>query len=88
MVYPLLPAECSANKSTSYSDAAEAAERISRVLSRVKLIFLLRYPVERAFSQIICGRGKTGWSVRLSSERLAERYNAPSTIRGAPCLQF
>jgi hypothetical protein len=56
MVYPLLPAECSANKSTSYSDAAEAAERISRVLPRVKLIFVLRYPVERAFSNYLWSR--------------------------------
>jgi hypothetical protein len=52
VVYPLLPPECSANKAPA-SESAEAAERISRVLPRVKLIFLIRYPVERAFSNYL-----------------------------------
>jgi hypothetical protein len=37
-------------KSTNYLEAPEVAERISRVLPGVKLIFLLRNPVDRAYS--------------------------------------
>ena len=40
-------------KSTSYLDAAGAAERIKHRLPSVKLIFILRHPVERAISNYL-----------------------------------
>jgi Sulfotransferase domain len=43
-------------KSTNYLEAPEVAERMSRVLPRAKLIFLLRNPVERAYSNYLWSR--------------------------------
>jgi hypothetical protein len=43
-------------KSTNYLEAPEVAERISRVLPRVKLIFLLRNPIDRAYSNYLWSR--------------------------------
>jgi Sulfotransferase domain len=43
-------------KSTNYLEAPEVAERISRVLPRVKLIFVLRNPVDRAYSNYLWSR--------------------------------
>jgi len=40
-------------KSTDYLESAEAASRISRALSHVKLIFILREPVSRAYSNYL-----------------------------------
>jgi Sulfotransferase domain len=43
-------------KSTNYLESPEAAERMSRVLPRVKLIFMLRNPVDRAYSNYLWSR--------------------------------
>jgi hypothetical protein len=43
-------------KSTNYLESPEAVERMSRVLPRVKLIFLLRNPVDRAYSNYLWSR--------------------------------
>jgi Sulfotransferase domain len=43
-------------KSTNYLESPEAAERIYRVLPRVKLIFVLRDPVDRAYSNYLWSR--------------------------------
>jgi hypothetical protein len=43
-------------KSTNYLESPEAAERIYRALPRVKLIFLLRNPVDRAYSNYLWSR--------------------------------
>jgi Sulfotransferase domain len=43
-------------KSTNYLESPRAAERIFRALPRVKLIFVLRDPVERAYSNYLWSR--------------------------------
>ncbi|MCU1385390.1 MAG: sulfotransferase [Acidobacteria bacterium] len=43
-------------KSTDYLESAAAAERIARDLPNVKLIFILREPVERAYSNYLWTR--------------------------------
>jgi len=43
-------------KSTNYLESTEVAERIYRALPRVKLIFLLRNPVDRAYSNYLWSR--------------------------------
>ena len=43
-------------KSTDYLESAQAAERIARDLPHVKLIFLLREPVSRAYSNYLWSR--------------------------------
>jgi hypothetical protein len=43
-------------KSTNYLESAIAAQRISRVMPRIKLIFLLRNPVDRAYSNYLWSR--------------------------------
>ena len=43
-------------KSTNYLESPQVAERMYRVLPRVKLIFLLRNPVDRAYSNYLWSR--------------------------------
>jgi len=43
-------------KSTNYLESGAAAERIHRHLPRVKLVFILREPVERAYSNYLWSR--------------------------------
>jgi hypothetical protein len=53
---PLPAGRMLGEKSTNYLEAPQVAERISRVLPRVKLIFLLRNPVDRAYSNYLWSR--------------------------------
>ena len=53
---PLPAGRMLGEKSTNYLESLEAAERICRVLPRVKLIFLLRNPVDRAYSNYLWSR--------------------------------
>ena len=46
-------ARLAGEKSTDYLESAAAAERIARDLPRVKLIFILREPADRAFSNYL-----------------------------------
>jgi hypothetical protein len=43
-------------KSANYMESSVVAERMSRVLPRVKLIFLLRNPIDRAYSNYLWSR--------------------------------
>ncbi len=58
-----LTARVVGEKSTNYLESAEAAGRIAQTLPRVRLIFVLRDPVERAFSNY-------RWSRAHGHERL------------------
>jgi hypothetical protein len=49
-------AEIAGEKSTDYLENAVAAERIGRDLPHVKLVFILREPVERAYSNYLWTR--------------------------------
>lgn len=53
---PLPPSRMLGEKSANYLEAPQVAERMSRVLPRVKLIFLLRNPVDRAYSNYLWSR--------------------------------
>lgn len=60
--FDALPARsCAGEKSTNYLESAVACERIARDLPSVKLIFILRDPVERAHSNYL-------WSKRNGIE--------------------
>jgi hypothetical protein len=50
------PGLIAGEKSTDYRESAAAAVRIARDLPRVKLIFILREPVERAYSNYLWTR--------------------------------
>ena len=47
------PDRMAGEKSTDYLESAPAAERIARDLPHVKLVFILREPVERAYSNYL-----------------------------------
>ena len=47
------PSKIAGEKSTDYLESSDAAERIARNLPHVKLIFLLREPVSRAYSNYL-----------------------------------
>ena len=49
-------ARVAGEKSTDYLESAAAAERIARDLPRVKLVFILREPVDRAYSNYLWSR--------------------------------
>jgi hypothetical protein len=49
-------AQVAGEKSTDYLESAVAAERIARDLPHVKLIFILREPVDRAYSNYLWSR--------------------------------
>ena len=53
---PLPAGRVLGEKSANYLESSEAAERMCRVLPRVKLIFLLRNPVDRAYSNYLWSR--------------------------------
>jgi hypothetical protein len=64
-------------KTVAYMSMPDAPGRIARVLPRVRLIFLLRHPVERTFSQYT-HQVRTGYE-RLSFEQALQRE--PQRIR-------
>jgi hypothetical protein len=49
-------ARVAGEKSTDYLESAAAAERIARDLPRVKLVFILREPAQRAYSNYLWSR--------------------------------
>ena len=51
-----LPGQLAGEKSTNYLESAVAARRIHAHLPQVKLIFILRNPVERAYSNYLWSR--------------------------------
>lgn len=73
-------------KSTDYLESAPAAARISRDLPAAKLVFILREPVERAFSNYLWTRmngletADIATAIRLEEQREAE---LPSRLRYA-----
>ncbi len=89
---PLPAGRVLGEKSTNYLEAPEAAERISRVLPRVKLIFLLRNPVDRAYSNYLWSR-QNGLETEtferaLALEEQRERDLAPRLRYARPHAYF
>ena len=91
--FDLLPAgRVLGEKSTNYLESPEVAERMSRVLPRAKLIFLLRNPVDRAYSNYLWSR-QNGLETEtferaLELEELRERNLAPNLRYARPHAYF
>jgi hypothetical protein len=70
-------AEVAGEKSTDYLESASAAERIAHDLPHVKLVFILREPVERAYSNYLWtkmnGLEKEDFTTALRLEDQRER---------------
>lgn len=79
-------AKVAGEKSTNYLESVIVAERIHKYLPKVKLIFILREPVERAFSNYlwsrINGMENEDFDTALSLEIERER-NLPEKFRYA-----
>jgi len=79
-------------KSTNYLESPEVAERMCRVLPGVKLIFMLRNPVDRAYSNYLWSR-KNGLETEtferaLALEEQRERDLAPNLRYVRPNAYF
>jgi hypothetical protein len=79
-------------KSTNYLESPEVAERMCRVLPRAKLIFLLRNPVDRAYSNYLWSR-QNGLETEtferaLALEEQRERDLAPNLRYARPHAYF
>lgn len=66
-------------KSANYLESPEAAERISQCLPDVRLIFLLRNPVERAFSNYLWSR-QNSLEAASFAEALEQEDERESTV--------
>jgi predicted DCC family thiol-disulfide oxidoreductase YuxK len=70
-------AKVAGEKSTDYLESADAAVRIARALPHVKLIFILREPVSRAYSNYLWSRMNgletEGFATALKLEEQRER---------------
>jgi hypothetical protein len=88
-----VPSHCiCGEKSTNYLESAQAADRIHKHLPQVKLIFMLREPVARAFSNYLwsCQNGLEtetfGRALALESTR--EKHLNPSHRYSRPHAYF
>jgi hypothetical protein len=71
---PLPAGRLLGEKSANYLESPVVAARMLSVLPRVKLVFLLRNPVDRLVL-IICGRCKTTWKPKRSNEPSRSKSN-------------
>jgi hypothetical protein len=89
---PLPAGRVLGEKSTNYLESPEAAERISRALPRAKLIFVLRNPVDRAYSNYLWSRQNgledETFERALALEEQRERDVAPQTRYARPHAYF
>jgi hypothetical protein len=89
---PLPAGRLLGEKSTNYLESPVAAERIHRTLPQVKLIFLLRNPVDRAYSNYLWSR-RNGletetFECALALEEKRERDLAPNLRYSRPHAYF
>jgi hypothetical protein len=79
-------------KSTNYLESPEAAERMCRVLPGVKLIFVLRNPVDRAHSNYLWSRQNglesETFERALALEEQRERNSVPQLRYARPHAYF
>lgn len=78
------PAAVKGEKSTNYLESPVAAERIAKHLPEIKLIFVLREPADRAYSNYLWSRvnglESESFSVAIAQEPERER-NCPKHLR-------
>jgi hypothetical protein len=83
---PIAPNKLAGEKSTNYLESAAAAERIRLSLPAVRLIFVLRNPTDRAFSNYLWSRQNgletETFETALAREEERER-NVPEALRYA-----
>jgi len=83
---PAHPGQLAGEKSTNYLESPIAAQRIHDALPEVRLIFMLRDPVERAYSNYLWSRmnglERETFETALALERERER-NLPFALRFA-----
>jgi hypothetical protein len=89
---PLPAGRVLGEKSTNYLESSVVAERIHRIVPRVKLIFLLRNPVDRAYSNYLWSRlngleGET-FERALALEDERERNLVPDLRYSRPHAYF
>ncbi len=89
---PLPAGRVLGEKSTNYLESAETAERIHRALPRAKLIFVLRNPIDRAYSNYLWSR-QNGLEAEtferaLALEEQRERIPAPQMRYARPYAYF
>jgi hypothetical protein len=89
---PLPAGRILGEKSTNYLESTEAAERMRRVLPRVKLVFLLRNPVDRAYSNYLWSRQNSleteSFERALALEERRERVLPPNLRYARPHAYF
>jgi hypothetical protein len=89
---PLPAGRMLGEKSANYLESPEVAERMCRVLPRVKLIFLLRNPVDRAYSNYLWswqnGLETETFERALALEEQRERDLAPNLRYARPHAYF
>jgi hypothetical protein len=89
---PLPASRVLGEKSTNYLESPEAAERISCALPRAKLIFVLRNPVDRAYSNYLWSRQNgledETFERALALEKQRERDVAPQMRYARPHAYF
>jgi len=87
-----MPGQLAGEKSTNYLESAVAARRIRTHLPSVKLIFILRDPVERAYSNYLWtkmnGLETEEFSVALALEAKRERSLSPAHRYARPFSYF
>jgi len=75
------PGAVAGEKSTNYLESRDAAERIAKHLPEVRMVFILRDPVERAFSNYLWSRmnglERDGFGAALDREEERERVCPP-----------
>lgn len=89
---PLPAGRVLGEKSTNYLESPKAAERIYRALPRSKLIFVLRNPVDRAYSNYLWSRQNglenATFERALALEKQRERDLAPQMRYARPHAYF
>jgi Sulfotransferase domain len=89
---PLPAGRVLGEKSANYFESPVAAERIYRVLPNIKLIFLLRNPVDRAYSNYLWSRQNglenETFERALALEEQRERNLAPPLLYSRPHAYF
>jgi hypothetical protein len=89
---PLPAGRVLGEKSTNYLESPAVAERVFRVLPRVKLIFLLRNPVDRAYSNYLWswknGLETETFERALALEEQRDRDLAPQLRYARPHAYF
>ncbi len=86
------PAKIAGEKSTNYLESSIAAARIRKHLPEVKLVFILREPADRAYSNYLWsrmnGQEHEDFATALAAEQQREHSMAPELRNARPHAYF